>query len=202
MLKNHSELFELERILFNFPDNADSKGFINLYPDALVHIPQTGETLQFGDVSVDILYTHEDDRDLLTSAYTYESRNEGFNDTSTVIRINFDGKTCLILGDVSAHIGNILESHYSAEQLQSDVIQIAHHGVNPMHNFYAIVDAKIGLVPNHPTDVKKEVAPSLESSCDELYYGGEETVGIRVIDGEVQAFYHRPIIYTEDKMPG
>ncbi len=85
----------------------------------------TGQTFYFNNLKFEVLYTHED---------TYPRGLEYFNNSSTVIRGTLKTSsgtesTCLWLGDLERIGGRRLLAAYGAA-LDSDMVQVAHHGWN------------------------------------------------------------------------
>ncbi|MBE6690729.1 MAG: hypothetical protein E7590_05545 [Ruminococcaceae bacterium] len=88
----------------------------------------TGQTFYFANLKMEVLYTHED---------TYPRGLEYFNNSSTIFRTTMksvgkgetDTSTMIWLGDSERIGGNRLLALYGPT-LDSDMVQIAHHGVN------------------------------------------------------------------------
>ena len=193
-------LFTLERVMYNLYDgdgtDVGSDNFNKYHPDALYHKPHTGETIQLGNLKMEVLYAQEDWYD----ASTMLPASEEVNDSGTVIKIHFDDKSFLVLGDLDKYGADTLLKYYPSEVLKSDIVQIAHHGYNQIRNLYEAADAKIGLVPQAYSRMTTQpqltsIYNSLTENFDELYYAGDETVGVQVIDGELQVFYRSPVQY-------
>ncbi|MBE6568977.1 MAG: hypothetical protein E7658_02005 [Ruminococcaceae bacterium] len=191
ILKDHADQFTLERVMHNHRNGADFD-FSEYYQDVLYHAPRTGETLQFGNLTMEVLYTHED---LLDPQYmTYTS--DEYNDSGTVLKIHFDGKICMILGDIDQSAAKIIRQMYTEEQLKADVVQIAHHGLNAIPDLYNIMDAKIALVPAQEWYFNGKAAYSTVNKVNDEWYCSDNTVGVRVIDGEAQVFYTSPAVFN------
>ncbi|MBE6568705.1 MAG: hypothetical protein E7658_00635 [Ruminococcaceae bacterium] len=194
------DLFTLERVMYNLYDgegtDVSNDGFNKYHPDALYHKPHTGETIQLGNLKMEVLYAQEDWYD----ASTMLPASEEVNDSGTVIKIHFDDKSFLVLGDLDKYGADTLLKYYPTEVLKSDIVQIAHHGYNQIRNLYEAADAKIGLVPQAYSRMTTQpqltsIYNSLTENFEELYYAGEETVGVQVVDGELQVFYRSPVVY-------
>ena len=82
----------------------------------------TGQIFYFANLKLEILYTHED---------SYPKRLEYFNNSSTIFRTTFvDTKETMIwLGDSERIGGNNILAFYGPT-LDSDMVQVAHHGWN------------------------------------------------------------------------
>lgn len=192
ILKNHADQVTLDRIMYNHKGGHDFS-FGDLYPDVIYHMPRTGETIQLGNLTMDILYTHED----LLDAVKMEYSSDEYNDSSTVMKIHFDGASCLILGDLDVDGARILRNMYTPEILKVDVVQIAHHSLNPINDLYILNDAKIALVPAQEwyTTRVPSVWSTVQSTTEEAYCS-DNTVGLRVVDGEVTVVYKEPAVFN------
>lgn len=204
VLKECADQLILERMMYNHKNGRDfvydaedpNANYHLPYENVLYHLPRTGETIQFGNVTMDILYTHEDWVNLPEGTHISEESTL-YNDSSTVIRINIDGKTCLILGDINLDASDILLQYYTDEQLKADVVQVAHHGFNTLPELYKKINAKIGLFPvsrNQALQKHTLALESAETNCEESYFGSNETVGIRVVDNDVQVVCRKPVV--------
>lgn len=199
VVKNLTDQIVIERILYNFkPGTEKNFDLRESYPDILYHKPHTGETIDLGSISFDVLYTQEDALDLKNMTFVGKEDTQ-VNESSTVLRVHMDDKICMILGDIDTEAGDIIQTYYSDEELKADVVQIAHHGFNHLHNLYETMDAKIALYPTSnyvASGYWVNILTSVTNTCDELYFGGDETVGVRIIDGEAEVFFRNPIDYS------
>lgn len=100
--------------------------------------PKTGERLTFGSAMFDILYTPTDNG-TFTSNYG--------NNTSVIYKLNTTEKDILFLGDAGTDLGAwLLEK--KAEELKSDIVQMAHHGQNGVRQpVYQAIAPSIALWP-------------------------------------------------------
>jgi len=200
ILRTYSEQLILERIMYNFNKCGSPLNtcplfrYDDIFPDVLYHVPRTGETIQFGNLTADVLYTHEDLLDIHEMEYTSKSHN----DSCTVLKLSFDGIHFMLSGDISKNAGAIIMNNCTTEQLKSDIFQIPHHGANNMPDFYECVDAKIALIPTTPSKCRNNVLETVESTCDE-WYSSDETVGIRAENGEAKVFCRFPGIFKYNK---
>ena len=204
-ITKYHDQFEMERILYNIIETDDAFTRVTTtvsryYPDILYHKPHTGETVQLADISMDVMYTQEDLMDPRTMKY----KSSDFNDRCTVLKVHFDGKSFMILGDIYGSAETTLLSYYSGDMLKSDVVQVSHHGWNYMPSLYAAIDAKIALYPQSSGGAERglsggaeRVVKDVRKNCDELYFAGDETVGVRVIDGDVEVFCRYPVVGSD-----
>ncbi len=100
--------------------------------------PQTGVSLTFGSATFDILYTPTDNG-TFTSNYG--------NNTSVIYKLNTTEKDVLFLGDAGTDLGAWLLEN-KAEELKSDIVQMAHHGQNGVRQpVYQAIAPSIALWP-------------------------------------------------------
>ena len=65
------------------------------YPDVIYRKLHMGDAFTLADTQFAVLQTHED-----SIGAAGNEKIGGFNDTSTVLKISFDGRSFLILGDI------------------------------------------------------------------------------------------------------
>ena len=157
------------------------------YPSAAFLKLHPGMTFSMGGLTVDVLYTHEE----AVNAGTGKTKISDFNDSSTVLRVTFGGKRVLFLGDANKVIEESLIELYAPETLQADIVQIAHHGINPLNYIYRLTKGTYALVSN------SEVNAHLNGgSCERAYaiysryfqtilYEMDATYRFRIADGEL-----------------
>lgn len=112
------------------------------YPDAQIIKAHTGQLIKYGDEAyVEILYTPED--------YLPADIFDYVNSTSLVIRVTVKDTSVLLLADTTHASGRILENTFGAH-LESDMVQLAHHGQYPSNaSLYTRVQAKVLLWPSN-----------------------------------------------------
>ena len=96
----------------------------------------TGQTYYFANMKMEVLYTHED---------SYPKRLEYFNNSSTIFRTTFmdSGETMIWLGD-SERIGGAHILGMFGPTLDSDMVQVAHHGWNGVTtNTYDVIAPEV-----------------------------------------------------------
>ena len=157
-----------------------------------------GQKIQIADVSLDILYTHED---LLNANNRFKSGDS--NDTSTVTRFDNGQMSMISLGDAGRTAETKLRQVYTELSLKSDVIQPAHHLINDVFDIYKEIQPDFALVPQSyecsqsKTNVGEEgtyiyrynklIALVNKENC---YFAGNETVGLAVENGKIKVIYH------------
>ncbi|MBQ4040735.1 MAG: MBL fold metallo-hydrolase, partial [Oscillospiraceae bacterium] len=109
-LQKYSTKLELQNIMYNFDTEGASQKYIRRavasFPNAKYYKQHTGETFNIAGVQFDVLYSVEDrytpnssKKLLLDDASCVGDYTEA-NNTSTVLRVTFDGKEVLLTGDL------------------------------------------------------------------------------------------------------
>lgn len=205
MLRFYHEEIELERVIFNFPspqlvnispENWSMMNRINrLYPDVQYIKPHLGLSFTLADTKFEVLQTHED-----FMAYGCNEIPGDFNNTSTVLKLTFNGKTMLFLGDISEMGEALLLRHYTADTLKSDAMQAAHHVFNLFYYLYDVIDADFAFLPTEPAtrtnhDRHKYERIAMSVPEENIFFASEDgTHGIGVVDGELRHIYEAPMI--------
>ena len=203
-LVKYHENYEIERVSFNFnyrdPNMPTffNEHFNKWYPEAKFYRPHTGETLKMADITMDILYTYEDSISAKTGKLIPDNApllwggNPAVdqNNSSIVAKITFDGKTFLLTGDIAFVARDVLFANYDDETLKSDILQVSHHGLNPLGDLYEKVAPSISLYSQHPkaAPILNALAPKAyeavikytEGGLDNIYFQADGTVGISV----------------------
>ncbi len=218
--KRYCENYELERVIANIPiENCGGSstsfsaemtgwsyrildGWSNLiktkFPSCKELKVHSGQKIQIADVSLDILFTHED---LLNSINRFSSNDS--NDTSIVTRFDNGQMSMFSLGDAGRTTEAKLRKIYTELSLKSDIVQPAHHLINNVFKVYDAIQPTIALVPQsyECSQSKSKVGEEgsyierynkLISFVDEAncYFAGNETVGLAVVDGQIQVIRH------------
>ena len=212
----NSAKVDLQRVIFNFSSaqlansNADLglydfRGNIqNWFPGVKYLKCHTGQSIQLGSITVDVLMTHEDQVNATTGATLMESGNS----MSSVMMFTLaDGTTLLSLGDFEEVQQDLLfgnsKGYLSTEELNCDIVTVAHHGFNDVANTYAAAKAKYALWSNYSHENfphgwlssnkwryerAEEMIDALDSaaggSCN-IYYAGKNTVKLTCKNGNV-----------------
>ena len=99
----------------------------------------TGLGFTVAGIRVDVLYTQED---------LYPTLTEDINETSTVIRVTAGGQRILFLADMGKLTADRMLADLPAEELKSDIVQVAHHGYEGASlTFYQVVNPETVLWP-------------------------------------------------------
>lgn len=143
---------EIESVMFNFPGYGVVGGYdggtfklkdtINKYFPNVKHTSlHTGQTFSMQGVRFDTLCTHED----WVGSDGKTTLGGDMNTASTVLKITIDGKSLMLLGDITR--SDELEKMYDTT-LKSDMVQIAHHGYNKLQSLYQAIAAEYAICPN------------------------------------------------------
>lgn len=150
----------LERVMSNFPSQNTIDSVLNASGNIkrlVGHIKNdfsnddmkfirvhTGETFNFANCKIRIMYTMEDN---VSSDYLECNIGGDFNNTSVVYRFEFDGISFMLLGDINQTAMSALLRNNSGNTLKADGVQIAHHCINFLGDLYAKINAKYILCP-------------------------------------------------------
>lgn len=134
-LLNNTECLSLERVIANVPSGdfvevtdsivANVKKAVQKYgcQEMKVH---TGDVIQIADITMEVLYTHED---LIATNGSWGSVES--NDASVVTELTTsEGMSLHMNGDMDKSSCAVLESHFTAETLECTLALIPHHLYN------------------------------------------------------------------------
>lgn len=221
----HDELI-LERVMYSFPsyqvrragydDNTTTaKAMIRkYYPNVKFLKLHSGQKFNLSDLGVEVLYTHEEAIGEVQFANALESGEcvkydfRDYNSCSTVLRFHIDGKTMLLLGDISGEAERAMTANFPASVWKSDMVQAAHHCFNYLRVLYPMIDAPMVLMPNsYNACHRSENLPKLEIILnhvvnDQIYYESAATYGFAVIDGKFTLIHESPMIGSEYDFSG
>ena len=191
-LNSYYNQINLESVIYNFPlygvvDGYDDNTFglkdaiRNHFPNTLYHKLHTGEVVNFGDIRMEVVYTHED-------AVSNKGKTElsEFNSSSTVLKVVIDNKSIMMLGDVYHMGANTMLKMHSKDYLKSDVLQVAHHGYNDMANLYKVIGAQIALFPNAMTAKDGSTYKTVMAFAKEAYFAHKWTYRLTVENGAIK----------------
>ena len=221
----HDELV-LERVMYSFPSyQVRSKGYDDntttakamirkYYPEVKFLKLHSGQKFNLSDLGIEVLYTHEDAVGEVQFANALESGEcvkfdlRDYNSCSSVIRFNIDGKTVLLLGDISTEAERAMTANLPASVWKSDVVQAAHHCFNYLNTLYPMIAAPVVFMPNSSYACHRaENLPRLESILkhvenDQIYYESAATYGFAVIGGKFALIHESPMIGSEYDFSG
>ncbi len=209
-VKKYHKNLDFDRVFYNFPSvNTRVDVMVrseSVYSNLLKYIDSyikddgvqyikihTGQSFNIADARVDVLYTHED---LVSPTSGKTEIVDDYNNSSSVISIEFDGKRFLCLGDINKPAMKILYANNGNESLKCDIIQPAHHVSNDLTELYHITQSTVALVPqsiytiNLNTTRKKVISVILKyADQNQVYYANESTIGLAVEDGVLKKVF-------------
>ena len=178
LMRFHSDEIEIERAAFNFCFSGNTKHspavllarqrLLEKYPNVSYIKPHAGNKFSIANAEFEILVSSED-----TVNVDDEDIIPGTNDTSLVFKVTADGASALFLADCAWVNGDVLRLNYSAETLSADFLQVAHHGINDLHELYESIKAKTVLLPQCRMNMDTRFSANLTHLC-ELY--GENNI--------------------------
>lgn len=152
LLRVYGDDITLRQVMFNFPAasqihfapyvsrmRARLSAFAKDVPVLKAH---AGQTFSLAGATVEVLTTHED----ILGDYP-DRAYRGMNETTTVLKVSFEGVSVLFLGDAEEHNGDVLNRRYAKDRLACTFLQAAHHCINRVENIYAAVQAEKVLIP-------------------------------------------------------
>ncbi len=120
-------------------------------PDLPVIKAHTGQIIDFGTATVEVLYTIED---------LLPKQLPNVNDSSMVIRLNMEGSSIMLLADTCYASGPILHSMWG-DYLKSDIMQMAHHSMWPsVETIYHDIQAEVILHSTMYSIMKDNIQPT------------------------------------------
>lgn len=149
---DHHDDIELQSIYCNFPKDEETaksdspymlddtiyrytqfrKNMKEFYADVPVIRPHTGNKFRIRNAQFEILSTLED-------IVPKTILDGGMNECSVLYKMTLEGQTVLWTGDI-AFIATATAVEQFGDYLKSDILQMAHHGVNGTIPFYSLVD--------------------------------------------------------------
>ncbi len=201
LFEKYRDQIILERVMFNFQSERATGMYVtdamrkcvrDHYPETLYLKCHTGQSIQLGSLTIDVITTHEDAVNLDTG----RTSAVGGNSTTTVLRVTFaDGSRVMILGDTTEDREQPTVRTMAKDELACDMVQIAHHAWNSMGRLYRGVGAKYTLWPQYePSNfvgahydwaqtVKRQV---VTAGAEYFYYAGLNTVRLTWRNHEVE----------------
>ena len=151
----------VESFIFNFPSDEEiaasdspymlddslprytqfKKNLADFYSDVPVIKPHTGNEIYVKNLKMEILYTHED-------LYPRSIMDYGMNANTVLFKSTIEGQTMLWMGDLQTN-GGMLAIEQFGDYLQSDMLQVGHHGYggSGFVELYQIVDPTYVIWP-------------------------------------------------------
>jgi hypothetical protein len=166
-LKENYKNVKIESILYNYPTSdqyntittgAEGAGSAKSFASNLskylgnsntkIIKPHTGQIYSYGSTTVEIMYTVED---VLPQPLDY------LNTSSLVVRVNVGDHSMLALADTTHVSGDVLKNMYGS-YLESDMVQLAHHGTYPGYaSLYNAIKAPVLIWPSNLANAKTQI---------------------------------------------
>lgn len=210
LLHKFGAVLKVERVLFNFPDPAYEEqpeclpvlkeDLKNLIPDALYLKPHTGQKLMLDNAEIDILMTHED---VINASMPTGHYPGWLNSTSTVVRIRFENKSVILLGDSTDNSGEVFNAIYRNADLSCDYLQAAHHCINHVRNIYSVIKADTILIPESRYNIWNRFKSVYNTICGfynerNFHLAGDYTVNFSCKDNMVKTSYYPVVGFIYD----
>ncbi|HIX14226.1 MAG TPA: MBL fold metallo-hydrolase [Candidatus Hungatella pullicola] len=151
ILNNPDSGITIDGIYYSLAEQSwyDSHGagreeFVNTFRQALDKVPaenlhgdiQKGQEIQLGEIKIMVL----------NNPYLLEETS--VNNSSVVYKIYMNGVSTMVLGDLGPEGGQKLLGEYTQDVLQSDIVQMSHHGQYGVNkDVYAAINAQVALWP-------------------------------------------------------
>lgn len=191
----HDQL-EIDSVLFNFPaygvvggyDSGTFKmkdTFNQYFPDVKHASLHTGQNFMMQGVKFETLCTHED----WVGTDGKTTLGSDMNTASTVLKITIDGKTLMLLGDITK--SDQLEKMYTST-LKSDMVQVAHHGYNQLTSLYKAIAAQYAICPNSEENAglnsgnKQKLQDIIDAGASTAIFAGDYTYRLTMSDNGIE----------------
>ena len=207
MLRKFGDRLFVERAMFNFASagylgefNESSRSRIKTMerlkannPDVKYLKLHTGQKFELAGAEVEVILTHEDMLSRHAPKYY-----EGMNETSTILKLSFDGKSVIFLGDAHVSNGNAIIGRYPEGSVSCDFLQAAHHCINNVENIYAFIKAEYILIPEGRYLLLKFIYNHYRVICrycgyDKAIVAGDATQVFRIASGKLLKTEYFPV---------
>lgn len=123
---------------------------------------------------------------------------EGMNETSTVLEISFEGKKVIFLADAHVSNGNVLIGRYPQGSIACDFLQVAHHCINNVENFYSFIKTEYMLIPEGRYLLLKFIYDNYRlvrryAAEDKVIVAGDATQIFHIKNGTVKKTEYFPV---------
>ena len=115
------------------------KNLRDFYADVPVVKPHSGVRFAVRNASFEVLYAYDD-------LYPKTILNGGMNECSMLFKMTVEGQSVLWTGDFAFNAADLVLSEYG-DALKSDILQLAHHGMNGTVALYSAVNPTYTLLP-------------------------------------------------------
>ena len=157
---DHHDDVVIEKLIYNFPKEEEvkvsdspymlddtiyrftafKKNLANYYSDVPILKVHSGNRFEVRNAHFEVLYAYDD-------LYPKTILDGGMNENSLLLKMTIGSQTTLWTGDFAFIATDLVLSEYSAETLECDILQVAHHGINGTVDFYSRVNPTYVLWP-------------------------------------------------------
>ena len=142
-----------------------------------------GQKFDLCGAEAEVLLTHEDMHTRWKDKVYW-----GMNETSTILKLSFEGKSVIFLGDAWIPNGNVLIGRYPFGSVECDFLQVAHHCIDHVENFYEFIKTEYMLVPEGRYLLLKFISENFQNLTrfcpyDKIFVSGDATTVFRVAKG-------------------
>jgi len=198
---NGHKAVDVQALGFNFPSERANEtvtkttssynmiDYMNKnYPNVKYLKLHTGMTFNIAEVNIEVLGTIENIVNLKGSIPS----NYDTNDTCSLLRFNFGGKSVLMTGDIGNDV-SVEFAHtalYSAGYLKSDILQASHHGYNLITTINNSCDPEYVLISNAYeyllTRSDKYNHYTKLTTPNKVFFAGNFTTALAVTGGKIE----------------
>ena len=145
---------------------------------------QSGDDFSIGGIRFEILYTVDD---------LFPDRLHYFNDSSFVCKMTYKGQSIMWLGDICAAPSELLCKRFTNNYLKSDIVQMAHHGLNGAHEeLYDAIDARVLWWSLWEMLALRQLADGADTSLEHIRVARK----LLLREDPPECFYHKQSNYT------
>ncbi len=117
--------------------SAHTRAAMNAFDGANIIKAHSGQVIKAGGAEVEMLFTYADMEPMML---------DQMNTTSIICRVTVEGNSVMVLADATSRSINHIYKVYGS-YLKSDMVQLAHHGMNGGDLLYKTIDADVVLWP-------------------------------------------------------
>ena len=221
LITSYNAHMDLQRVMFNFPTQSEFSNSMGIegkirtavrqyFPNVKILKCHTGQSIQLGSMTLDVLTTHEDAVSATTGKSTITGKDGSDNSMTSLIRFTFaDGTRYMELGDFTGEREGALLGMYLSAEFKCDISDVAHHGFNVVQSLYNKIAARYILWSNYPADEwitssdaaiwRKTVSMQTRqcvmsaNSSAQIYYAGLNTAKLECKNNEITVTLSDPV---------
>ena len=210
LVRTWPEVFVIERVMFNFLPytlRASDGDMLILRETLREYCPEvkclklhTGQVISLGNVSFDVMHTHED---MVWPECEEVFPVRDFNCSSVILKMTTGTGTMMWLGDTGTETETLAARNIPPALWKSDVVQIAHHSFNYLTILYRLIDADYLMVPNsnygaHAGSNRHKLMDAEKLlPCPQNMWYEEKTTGFRFEEGRYRVILEEELVGGE-----